>query len=60
NLELVKPTLALAKSNFENTREKQKEFTSFNYAAASWGCKPEPSKRLNLSRHHSAIMLYEF
>ncbi|MDQ5920614.1 MAG: hypothetical protein QG673_670, partial [Pseudomonadota bacterium] len=24
------------------------------------GCKPEPSKRLNLSRHHSAIMLYEF
>lgn len=36
NLELVKPTLALAKSNFENTREKQKEFTSFNYAAASW------------------------
>jgi len=36
SLKLVEPTLALAKTNFEAAQEKQKEFTSFNYAAASW------------------------
>jgi hypothetical protein len=54
-LKLVEPTLKLAKTNFEATQTKQKEFTSFEYAAKGWNNKRKIVAKVEYNSHGSNI-----
>ena len=54
-LKLVEPTLKLAKTNFEATQTKQKEFTSFEYAAKGWNNKRKIAAKIEYNSHGSNI-----
>ena len=54
-LTLVEPTLEAVKANFEATQSKQKEFTSFEYAAKSWNQPRQIVTKVEYNRYGSNI-----
>ena len=54
-LKLVEPTLQRAKSTFEQTETKQKEFISFEYAAESWNYQRRIVTKVEYNSHGSNI-----